>query len=34
LHGPIAHLKSGNGKEDDDLLYVAALKKLFSLENK
>jgi glutamyl-tRNA reductase len=34
LHGPIAHLKSGNGKEDDDLLYVAALKKLFSLEDK
>jgi glutamyl-tRNA reductase len=34
LHGPIAHLKNGKGEGDDDLLYVAALKKLFSLEDK
>jgi len=35
LHGPTAHLKN-NGRSDDDesLLYVAALKKLFNLEEK
>jgi glutamyl-tRNA reductase len=34
LHAPISHLKNGNEEGDDDMLYVAALKKLFSLEDK
>ena len=35
LHGPIAHLKKNSGDEDDEeTLYVAALKRLFDLEEK
>jgi len=35
LHGPIARLKNnGEGEEGDETLYIAALKKLFDLEEK
>jgi len=35
LHGPISHLRKNSGDEDDEeTLYVAALKKLFDLEEK
>jgi glutamyl-tRNA reductase len=35
LHGPIAHLKNNGQREDDDeMLYVTALKKLFDLGEK
>lgn len=35
LHGPIAHLKNnGQSEDDDETLYVAALKRLFDLEEK
>jgi glutamyl-tRNA reductase len=35
LHGPIAHLKNNGEREDnDETLFVAALKKLFDLEEK
>jgi glutamyl-tRNA reductase len=32
LHGPLVHLKNA-GEGDDDMLYVAALKRLFDLED-
>ena len=35
LHGPISQLKKNSPEEDDDgILYVTALKKLFNLEDK
>ena len=35
LHAPISQLKRNSGDEDEDsALYVAALKKLFDLEEK
>ena len=35
LHAPISQLKRNSGDEDEDRsLYVAALKKLFDLEEK
>ncbi len=34
LHGPISQLKKNPPDEDDDGLYIAALKKLFNLETK
>jgi glutamyl-tRNA reductase len=34
LHGPISQLKSNSENDDEATLYVAALKKLFDLENK
>jgi glutamyl-tRNA reductase len=34
LHGPISQLKNNNGDDDDATIYVAALKKLFELEEK
>ena len=35
LHGPISNLKKSSPEDDEDgTLYVAALKKLFNLEDK
>jgi len=35
LHGPIARLKGNDeGEDNDETLYVAALKRLFDLEEK
>jgi glutamyl-tRNA reductase len=34
LHGPIAQLKSNNENDEEATLYIAALKKLFDLEEK
>ena len=35
LHGPISRLKSNpQGDDEESLLFVAALKKLFDLEGK
>jgi glutamyl-tRNA reductase len=34
LHGPIAQLKSNVDNDDEATLYIAALKKLFDLEEK
>jgi glutamyl-tRNA reductase len=35
LHGPISHLKKDASEEDEEeMLFIAALKKLFDLEGK